>query len=305
MDIYSPKVITEEMLSSFSPCRLYIKKLANILYFGKTNSTDIAKYPGSGTVWGKYIKKYGKEQIQTLWVSDWYHDPSEIQEIALHFSRENAIVESSSWANRKPENGLDGGGARGKRRREALQYGEKNSSYDHTVYTFYHEDGRIMRCTQYDLRTKYDLNGGNLSEVISGKQQSIKGWRITALAAPNALGMNHPSFHITHTFYHESGITETCKKIEFSEKYNISLKRVSSLLRGAVKELNGWRLHKEKIPHGKVDINIYSFIHENGTMVRCTKNELIAAYGIPRSTLNAVIRKERGYNDARGWKVLN
>lgn len=109
MCIYQPTPITQKMIDRFQPTRLYIKELAGIKYFGKTSKEDIMVYAGSGVVWGKRIKKYGKDNIKTLWVSDWYHDPYEIQKVALHFSEENSIVESDVWANQKPEDGLDGG----------------------------------------------------------------------------------------------------------------------------------------------------------------------------------------------------
>lgn len=58
------------------------------------------------------------------------------------------------------------------------QRGEKNPKFDHTTRTFIHGDGEVEICTQFDLRTKYKLNAGDLSEVISGKLRSCKGWRM-------------------------------------------------------------------------------------------------------------------------------
>ena len=75
------------------------------MYFGKTTKPDPYKYHGSGTYWTRHIKKHGKEHIITLWVSDLYFDTS-ITKYALHFSYENAIVESKDWANLIPENGF-------------------------------------------------------------------------------------------------------------------------------------------------------------------------------------------------------
>lgn len=94
---------------NFKPTRLYIKKLENYYYFGKTTLDDVETYSGSGVIWKKIIKKYGKENIKTIWVSDWYKNAEEIQQVALHFSEENNIVESNMWANCKIEDGLDGG----------------------------------------------------------------------------------------------------------------------------------------------------------------------------------------------------
>jgi hypothetical protein len=109
MNIYAPRVLTERTIQNFIPARLAIKELAGKLYFCKSTRIDIENYPGSGKKWKDRIKKYGRQNIKTLWISDWYHDPYEIQEVALHFSKENNIVESDRWANIRPENGLDGG----------------------------------------------------------------------------------------------------------------------------------------------------------------------------------------------------
>jgi hypothetical protein len=109
MGIYQPKVITESMVNKFRPTRLAIKELAGVKYFCKSIVEDIHSYPGSGVIWRDRIKKYGKENINTLWVSEWYYDPHQLQKDALKFSEDNQIVESSLWANCKPEDGLDGG----------------------------------------------------------------------------------------------------------------------------------------------------------------------------------------------------
>jgi hypothetical protein len=111
MTIYTPIALTENTINSFRPTRLAIKELTGQYYFCKSIRKNIEKYTGSGKRWKDRIKKYGRASIRTLWVSDWYHDPEEIQKIALHFSKENEIVESALWANLQPENGLDGGTA--------------------------------------------------------------------------------------------------------------------------------------------------------------------------------------------------
>jgi hypothetical protein len=91
-----------------APTRLYIKQhsITKKKYFGKTIRKDPLKYLGSGKYWKDHINKYGKEFVETIWLSDLYYDTS-ISEHALHFSYENNIVNSDNWANLIPENGLD------------------------------------------------------------------------------------------------------------------------------------------------------------------------------------------------------
>lgn len=109
MDIYSTIVITEQIRASFKPTRLYIKELAGIKYFGKSVKENVSSYRGSGKIWKDRIKKYGPSNVKTIWVSEWFNEPEQLVDFALLFSEMHDIVESSEWANHKPENGLDGG----------------------------------------------------------------------------------------------------------------------------------------------------------------------------------------------------
>lgn len=56
--------------------------------------------------------------------------------------------------------------------------GSLNPRYDHTIYTFHHHMFGAVSCTQFELRTLADLNQGQLSAVVRGKQKSHKGWSI-------------------------------------------------------------------------------------------------------------------------------
>ena len=88
---------------------LYIKQHSNtkLKYFGKTMKSDPFKYLGSGTRWLNHIKKHGKDKVVTLEI--WGFDDQDLcSEFALAFSKKNNIVESTEWANLRPENGLDG-----------------------------------------------------------------------------------------------------------------------------------------------------------------------------------------------------
>jgi hypothetical protein len=57
--------------------------------------------------------------------------------------------------------------------------GEKNSRYDNNIYTFFNEKLNITeKCTQYQLRMKYNLDSSGLFYLINGKRFSIKGWTL-------------------------------------------------------------------------------------------------------------------------------
>lgn len=59
--------------------------------------------------------------------------------------------------------------------------GSKNPNFDQTKYMFEHRDGTFECCTRFDLQNKYNLSQSQLSEVISGKVKTIKGWKLIAL----------------------------------------------------------------------------------------------------------------------------
>lgn len=59
------------------------------------------------------------------------------------------------------------------------KYGKDHGRYDHTVYTFVHKDGTVEKCTQHNLRVKYNLSRGHLSGVIHGRRNSHKGWKLS------------------------------------------------------------------------------------------------------------------------------
>ena len=111
-----PLTLKRSISMTIYPTVLYIKQhsVTRMKYFGKTTQ-DPHKYNGSGKHWARILKKYGKEHVITLWVSEPFTDSDTITEFALAFSRDNNIVESKDWANQKPENGLDGGSSSGPR----------------------------------------------------------------------------------------------------------------------------------------------------------------------------------------------
>ena len=135
----------------------------------------------------------------------------------------------------------DGGeGASGRVNNYGLS-GDKNPSYDQTLYTFYHVNGKIEEATQYDFRIKYNLRGSNLSEVIRGNQKSIKGWRITPDIPTVMTGKTQPGCDIVYTFYHPRFGTESLTQQQLFLKYQLKNRSgISNLCHGKAKTYKGW-----------------------------------------------------------------
>jgi hypothetical protein len=244
--------------SKFQPARLYIKECAGIKYFGKSTKENVEAYTGSGVIWQKRIKKYGKSSVKTLWVSDWYTDRDEIQKVALQFSKDNNIVESPQWANLIPENGLDGhssdaakilNGTPEKRKQTSKRTeGQKNPRYDPTIYSFTHVDGTTVEITKLEFRKLCPLiSTGELAKIISGKHKSVHGWRLTSTPIEEtgkASGGKKAIDKNVYHFYHSSGITEICDRQTLIKKYNLNPTHVSTMIKTNGKSYphKGWTI---------------------------------------------------------------
>jgi hypothetical protein len=57
-------------------------------------------------------------------------------------------------------------------------YEQREYRSDQTIHTFIHTAGTVETCTKYQLRMKYNLPQGNLSNMVAGKKKSCCGWTI-------------------------------------------------------------------------------------------------------------------------------
>lgn len=98
------------MITKFTPTYLYIKQhnTTGLKYFGKTTLSyeKMLEYKGSGDRWLNHLAKHGPD-ITTVWFK-LFHNEQECTAVALSFSSQRNIVESTEWANLIPENGLSG-----------------------------------------------------------------------------------------------------------------------------------------------------------------------------------------------------
>jgi len=95
--------------SNFKPTYLMIKQheITGLKYLCKTITKYPNQYKGSGKYWKSHLKQHGSQYVKTIWYK-LYTDIDELVSIALTLSELYDIVESDSWANLTPENGLDG-----------------------------------------------------------------------------------------------------------------------------------------------------------------------------------------------------
>lgn len=143
----------------FIPTYLYIKQhtITGLLYFGKTIQ-DPFKYKGSGKRWLNHLKYYGND-VNTLWVKIFYTE-KDITTFAKILSYELDIVNSTSWANLKPETGIDKGNRTIRGIPETFSSNEKRSilrevkSYMTKFPNTYSYDELIKIKSDYYIRRK-------------------------------------------------------------------------------------------------------------------------------------------------------
>lgn len=106
-------------MKEFKLTYLCIKQhsITGLRYLCKTTKSyeKMLEYKGSGRpYWNNHLRVHGKEFVDTPWYCLFY-DKEAIEEFALMCSEQWDIVKSDEWANLKPENGLEGGGAKGQK----------------------------------------------------------------------------------------------------------------------------------------------------------------------------------------------
>lgn len=127
-----------------------------------------------------------------------------------------------------------------------------------TIYTFYHRDGRVEKCTLSHLCKKFKLNKGGLSEMINTKhsRRFVSGWSIDPNIQSNEFseflgGLAHPRADSNlYTFKHKDGRVVTLTRYEFRSKFNLNNGDLGYLLKGkrgtiTVKSIKGWSLIRD------------------------------------------------------------
>lgn len=87
---------------------LYIKthNITGLKYLGYTSNKNPYRYKGSGLYWKNHLKKHGSDiTTEIVYESENLVD---IQQKGREYSEKHSVVESSEWANLKPETGIGG-----------------------------------------------------------------------------------------------------------------------------------------------------------------------------------------------------
>ena len=203
-----------------------------------------------------------------------------------------------------------------------LTSGKNNWNYSEKEYEFVKKE-EYFKGTQYDFCKKHNLNRAGVSMVCSGKISSHLGWHLKGtLAKIRAKGKENSCFNnkIYKFKNNELNITEQLTQYDFRIKYNLYYSYVSALCRGARKAHKNWvclNIDTKKTINKKVrdkiskstmgrknhnyDYTIRIFKHKDGTIEKCTTNELKVKYDLGPH-ISSVIKGK--FTHHRGWSYL-
>jgi hypothetical protein len=120
-------------------------------------------------------------------------------------------------------------------------FGSKHPKYSKIIYSFARTDGTRYTGTQYDFRTKYDINPGHLYKLIKGNAFSVKGWTILDENGLSIAKQSHKNkiIHVIHDVHGHFIGTKNLFRKTYTEIYSGML---AKLLAKECKSHKGWRL---------------------------------------------------------------
>jgi hypothetical protein len=217
---------------------LYVKTHLDtgLKYLGQTSNANPHKYTGSGKYWLRHIKQHGKN-----WETEILHesqDKKEIDTLGIYYSQLWNVVESSDWANLKPESGDGAASGEHNPMRNSNILAKQQSIVNDPAIKEKHKQATIKAMSdplvkaklkaqrntpEYKAKLKYTLHK---SEIID-----------------NRFGNKNPNFDPTvYEFKHVSGQQFTGTRFDFDQKYKLTSGSVSRLLSGKYRSTQGWRL---------------------------------------------------------------
>lgn len=121
------------------------------------------------------------------------------------------------------------------------QQGASSPVYDSTIYQFInHETANTFSGTQYQFRTKFNFDSGNVNRLIKGEILSHKGWTLVGNSIPKRGPL--PDKRI-YTIVSNNNELFTGTRKEIMEK--LKTKDVSRFLTKKVKKCKGWKLRDD------------------------------------------------------------
>lgn len=222
-------------------------KITGLKYLCQTKKKDPYAYLGSGKYWKLHLKTHGKT-IHTEILKE-CNNKDELKHWGIYYSDKWNVVESSEWANLRPESG-DGG----------PNFGTANGMYGKThtekaIKTIKEKNTGIKLGT---LTERYGVD--RAKEMIEDRKNSMrraratnKEWGINLVklaCAPEAIAKksNKNHYRYDHTIYkwtnQISGEIIVATRADFIKLTGQFSSSISALFKGKIKQSRGWTYEK-------------------------------------------------------------
>lgn len=117
--------------------------------------------------------------------------------------------------------------------------GSKHNLHDNTIYHWYNvKDDYEVRMTKLQLKQKFNLGSGHVSQIVNGKLNHINGWCLFD-NKDNVSIKNSKGAIIS---IEKNGIVETGTQTELADRLNLVQSKLSRLVLGKQQTHKGWRL---------------------------------------------------------------
>jgi hypothetical protein len=230
---------------------LYVKthRVTGLKYLGKTKQNPY-KYKGSGKYWKDHLRKHGN-LIDTE-ILGTYQKSEELKTWGLYYSNLWNIVEDSTWANLKPEDGDGGTGCPGYKHTEEFK---KRLSLMKTGKTLSENHKKAMSLSrlgykwgQHTEESKQRIRNQRHTEEFKSKLSESRKGANNPMYGKGYIqtGENNPCYNYTiYNFIHISGIVENCTLYQLRTKYGLNPGNLGSLVAGRAKSIKGWRMNSQ------------------------------------------------------------
>lgn len=253
---------------------VYIHKFKNrTIYIGKGRLKRAFQFSKirRNIYWGRLFDKYGTPSVRIVSKNisemDALSLESKLIDLAINKSKAICNITLYNHPNNLPDES--------RRKFSQPRYGKDNPNYGNSM----------------SIESKNKISEANKGRFIGDKSGRYD--------------------HKIQSFIHKDHGQINCTQYELRARFNLGQSQLSLLCSGRIKSCYGWRLSSTSEndigplkgkSHGMYDHTVFKFVHKDGAVEFCTKNELATKYNIKHTSNITTLCKGR-IKTYKGWSV--